>query len=220
MGDRDVPAPAPARTSRRRVATAGDVDFAKGGGLVPVVVQDVATREVLTVAFMNEEALAKTLATGLMHYWSRSRGSLWKKGETSGHFQHLKSLSLDCDDDAILALVEQEGVACHKGTFTCFEKDIHGAKEGSPLVELWETILARREADASESYTAKLYSDPNLMLKKVAEEASEVIMAYKDGKREEMVHELVDLMYHGMVVAGKAGITPAEILAEVRKRRK
>jgi phosphoribosyl-ATP pyrophosphohydrolase/phosphoribosyl-AMP cyclohydrolase len=129
-------------------------------------------------------------------------------------------LTLDCDADTLLAIVEQDGVACHEGTFTCFERDLHATKESSPLIELWETILARKEADASESYTAKLYSDPNLMLKKVAEEASEVIMAYKDGKRDEMVHELVDLLYHSMVVAGKAGITPDEVMAEIRKRRR
>lgn len=195
------------------------VDFAKGGGLVPVVAQDALTGDVLMLAYMNEEALQATLKTGEMHYWSRSKGRLWRKGEESGHVQALHSLSLDCDGDTLVAKVHQTGPACHTGSPTCFSTHLHGDGHLA-LAALWATLQDRKANPREGSHTTKLFQSENLRLKKVVEEAGEVLMAAKDHSHEQLVYEAADLLYHTLVVLAAEGVQPREVLAELERRRK
>lgn len=193
-------------------------DWAKQGGLVPVVVQDHASLEVLMLAYMDRDALERTRATGEMHFFSRSRQRLWRKGEESGNWQHLKALSLDCDGDALLAQVAQEGNVCHTGKPTCF----HHPLEGHPaaMQQLWATIQQRKASPSKESYTSKLLADENLRLKKIAEEAGEVIMACKGRDRAQAVREFADLQYHMLVAMAAMDISPGDVAAELAGRAK
>ncbi|MEK6985849.1 MAG: bifunctional phosphoribosyl-AMP cyclohydrolase/phosphoribosyl-ATP diphosphatase HisIE [Candidatus Thermoplasmatota archaeon] len=193
---------------------ASRVDFAKGGGLVPCVAQDHATGRILMVAWMDAAALAKTIASGEMHYHSRSKGRLWRKGEESGHTQTLVGLALDCDGDTLVAQVTQKGPACHTGAATCFSQ-IDGRSEPI-LVELDATIEARKANPTG--WTGKLLADANLRRKKVAEEAAELVMASMAGDHANLIHEAADLWYHSLVVAQADGVTLAEILQELAKR--
>jgi phosphoribosyl-ATP pyrophosphohydrolase/phosphoribosyl-AMP cyclohydrolase len=186
--------------------------------LVPVVVQDVKNNNVLMLAYMNDEALELTKKTGYMHYWSRSRNVIWKKGETSGNVQKCIELMTDCDGDAILARVEQTGVACHTGTYSCFSKD--PIRQQDIIAALWRVFDERKANPSDSSYTCKLFKNRNLMLKKIAEESSEVIIAAKDKSRKELVYEAGDLMYHLMVLLYDEGISMDEIHAELEGRRK
>lgn len=186
--------------------------------LMPVVVQDVKNNNVLMLAYMNDESLDLTKKTGFMHYWSRSRNSIWKKGETSGNFQKCIELFSDCDNDAMLARVEQKGVACHTGTYSCFYKEPIPAED--IMTELWGVFEERRSGQNPSSYTYKLLSNRNLLLKKIAEESSEVIIAAKDKQRKEIVYEAGDLLYHLMVLLYDEGITMDDIYKELEGRRK
>lgn len=186
--------------------------------LIPVVVQDVKNNNVLMLAYMNEEALALTKDTGFMHYWSRSRSAIWKKGETSGNFQRAIELTTDCDNDAILARVEQVGVACHTGSYSCFSDKPIPARD--IFAELWEVFEERRSGDCGSSYTCKLLKNRNLLLKKIAEESSEVIIAAKDEEKREIVYEAADLLYHLLVLLYDEGVTVEDIKKELEGRRK
>ena len=186
--------------------------------LVPVVVQDVKNNNVLMLAYMNDEALELTKKTGYMHYWSRSRNAIWKKGETSGNVQKCIELMTDCDGDAILARVEQTGVACHTGTYSCFSKD--PIRQQDIIAALWRVFDERKANPSDSSYTCKLFRNRNLLLKKIAEESSEVIIAAKDKSRKELIYEAGDLMYHLMVLLYDEGISMDEIHAELEGRRK
>ena len=186
--------------------------------LMPVVVQDVKNNNVLMLAYMNDESLELTKKTGFMHYWSRSRNAIWKKGETSGNFQKCIELFSDCDSDAMLARVEQTGVACHTGTYSCFYNEPIPAED--ILTELWRVFEERRSGQNPSSYTYKLLSNRNLLLKKIAEESSEVIIAAKDKQRKEIVYEAGDLLYHLMVLLYDEGITMDDIYKELEGRRK
>lgn len=186
--------------------------------LVPVVVQDVRNNNVLMLAYTNDEALELTKKTGYMHYWSRSRDAIWKKGETSGNFQKCIELMTDCDGDAILARVEQQGVACHTGSYSCFSKE--ELRPNDIIAQLWRVFDERRSGGSEGSYTAKLLKNRNLLLKKVAEESSEVIIAAKDKDRGQVVYEAGDLLYHLMVLLYDEGITVDEIFKELERRRK
>ena len=181
-----------------------EVDFDKGNGLVTVVAQNAKTGAVLMVAFADREAMAKTLETGELHFFSRRRG-LWKKGETSGNVMRVVELAVDCDSDAILARVEPAGPACHTGQITCF-----GEPAPDPLRALDQTLAARATTpDAAEekpSYTRRLLADRNLRLKKIGEEASELVVALADGDRERATEEAADVVYHVMVALRAAGI--------------
>ncbi len=189
-----------------------------GNALIPVVVQDVRNNNVLMVAFTNDEALELTRKTGYMHYWSRSRQEIWKKGETSGNVQKVIELLTDCDDDAILARVEQTGVACHEGTYSCFiDRPI---APNDIISELWRVFDDRKHGQCESSYTCRLFNNRNLLLKKIAEESSEVIIAAKDKKREEIVYETADLMFHLMVLLFDEGIPMQDIYKELEGRRK
>lgn len=193
-------------------------------GLVPVIVQDFKTSEVLMLAYMNEEAFADTLRTGKMHYFSRSRQSQWLKGETSGHFQYVKSLHLDCDNDTVLAKVHQVGVACHTGSRSCFfqtlaEKEY---KEANPLKvfeDVFNVILDRKENPKEGSYTNYLFDKGiDKILKKVGEEATEIVIAAKNPDPEEIKYEISDFLYHVMVLMAEKGVTWEEITEELANR--
>jgi len=186
--------------------------------LTPVVVQDVKNNNVLMLAYMNEESLKQTKKTGYMHYWSRSRDTLWKKGETSGNIQKVIELLTDCDGDAMLARVEQTGNACHTGTYSCFSKDV--IPPNDIVSALWRVFDERKRSQSESSYTYKLMRNRNLLLKKIAEESSEVIIAAKDKKKDEIVYEAADLLYHLMVLLYDEGITLDEIYKELEGRRR
>jgi phosphoribosyl-ATP pyrophosphohydrolase/phosphoribosyl-AMP cyclohydrolase len=201
-------------------ATRPDIAFDRDG-LVPCVTQDWATGEVLTLAYMNREALDRTLASGEVHFWSRSRGQLWHKGETSGNVQRLRSLRYDCDADALLALVEPAGPACHTGERTCFYRTI-----GAPAVathealpSLGRTLAARHRDMPAGSYTAELFrAGPDTMGAKVEEEAEEVARAGREESAERVRSEAADLLYHVGVVLESRGVTFADALDELVSR--
>ncbi|MBQ6463003.1 MAG: bifunctional phosphoribosyl-AMP cyclohydrolase/phosphoribosyl-ATP diphosphatase HisIE [Pseudobutyrivibrio sp.] len=193
-------------------------------GLVPTVVQDFQTAEVLMVAYMNEESLNATIRTGKMTYFSRSRQSLWVKGETSGHFQYVKSLTADCDFDTILAKVSQVGVACHTGAPSCFFNEIVKKEyvERNPLKvfeDVYAIIMDRKEHPKEGSYTNYLF-DKGLdkILKKVGEEATEIVIAAKNPDSEETKYEISDFLYHLMVLMAEKGVTWEDITSELAQR--
>ncbi len=191
------------------------LDFAKGGGLVTVVTQDARTGVVLMLAHADREALERTLETGEMHYRSRSRGP-WRKGETSGNVQRVRSLSADCDGDAVLARVDPAGPACHTGDTSCFG-DLPLTAEA--LSKLDATIASRAAAmtdassagDEDPSYTRRLLRDRNLRLKKIGEEAAELVVALADGDPDRAAQEAADLIFHALVGLRAAGVTLADV---------
>jgi phosphoribosyl-AMP cyclohydrolase / phosphoribosyl-ATP pyrophosphohydrolase len=187
-------------------------------GLIPAVVQDARTREVLTVAYMNREALQLTLERRETYLWSRSRQQLWHKGETSGNSQKVMKVSLDCDNDAVLVEVEPRGPACHTGAYLCFgvEPELEGV-----LRELYSVIEQRKEKRPDGSYTTYLFnSGLDKILKKVGEEATETIVAAKNSDSQRLVSETGDLFYHLLVLLVERGVTLDEISRELKERRK
>ncbi len=191
-------------------------------GLIPVVVQDHITNEILMVAWANEEAFKLMMDTGYTHFWSRSRQKLWKKGEESGHVQEIVSIQLDCDSDTLLARVRQIGPACHTGSPSCFSEVIYGSTEGTMdiIPKLKRTIEDRLENPVEGSYTCQLFADENKMCKKIVEEAGEVILAIKDKDENEMAWELADLIYHTMVAITKTGLPMEKVYEKLEERRK
>jgi phosphoribosyl-AMP cyclohydrolase / phosphoribosyl-ATP pyrophosphohydrolase len=194
------------------------LDFAKGGGVVSVIVQDATSGQVLMTAFADHEALERTIATGEMHFRSRSRG-LWHKGATSGNTQHVVSLEADCDGDAVLARVEPAGPACHTGTTSCFPTT---SGETDALTQLDTTIASRlQETDSGESsYTRRLGNDRNLRLKKLGEECAELVTACADDDRERAIEEAADVVYHTLVALRAVGGSLADIRRVLAKRRR
>jgi phosphoribosyl-ATP pyrophosphohydrolase/phosphoribosyl-AMP cyclohydrolase len=189
-------------------------------GLVPCVVQDARTGEVLTLAYMNAEALEATLRTGETHFFSRSRGELWHKGETSGNVQRVAALRYDCDSDAVLALVEPAGPACHTGERTCFHRGDLTPMPEEALPALSRTIASRREDAPAGSYTAALLGDPERIAWKVREEASEVGEAALHESDERVREEAADLLYHLMVLLASRDLTVDAALQELNGRRR
>ena len=190
-------------------------------GLIPAVVVDAATRQVLTLAYMNAESLAVTLERGLTCFWSRSRQELWLKGETSGNYQHVVSITADCDLDALGVVVEPDGPACHKGTFSCFSNPLweSGERQDFTLEGLMELIKGRKSEKKEGSYTTYLFEKGlDKILKKVGEESTEVIIAAKAQDKRETVYEIADLAYHVMVLMAQAGISLEEVRAELASR--
>lgn len=193
-------------------------------GLIPIVVQDYKTDEVLMLAYMNEEAFQTTLDSGKMTYWSRSRQELWTKGLTSGHVQYVKSLTLDCDNDTILAKVAQVGAACHTGNKTCFFKPLMKKEydDTNPLrvfQEVYDVILDRKEHPKEGSYTNYLFDKGiDKILKKVGEECTEIVIAAKNPDKDEMKYEISDFLYHVMVLMAERGVTWEEITRELARR--
>ena len=193
-------------------------------GLIPVIVQDFKTNEVLMMAYMNEEAFDHTVKTGRMTYYSRSRKCQWVKGETSGHFQYVKSLSIDCDKDTLLAKVDQVGAACHTGNRSCFYTTIVGADYDAKnplqvLESVYNTIVDRREHPKEGSYTNYLFEKGiDKILKKVGEEATEIVIAAKNPNPEEIKYEISDFLYHAMVLMVERGVTWEDITNELADR--
>jgi phosphoribosyl-AMP cyclohydrolase / phosphoribosyl-ATP pyrophosphohydrolase len=188
-------------------------------GLVPCVIQDHASGEVLTLAYMNEEALRETLRTGELHLYSRSRQELWRKGATSGNTQAVRALRFDCDADAVLALVEPAGPACHTGRRTCFHNGDLSRQPGEVLPEL-ERVIAARDAERPEgSYTTRLLTDPAFTGEKVQEEAEEVARAAREESDERVAEEAADLLYHLLVLLRARGLTLRDALGVLGDRR-
>ena len=201
-------------------------------GLIPAVIQDWKNGDVLMLAYMNEESLKKTIETGNTHFWSRSRNKLWKKGETSGNEQIVKEISYDCDNDTLLVKVEQKGVACHTGNRSCFYSKLtqgvipREARNlevetfyGNVIDKIYEVILDRKRNLREGSYVSSLFkSGRDKILKKIGEEASEVVIGSKNDKKEEIVYEIADLWFHTLVLLGYHDISPEEIYKELQKR--
>jgi phosphoribosyl-ATP pyrophosphohydrolase/phosphoribosyl-AMP cyclohydrolase len=203
----------------------------ESGGLVPVVVQDRTSREVLMVAYMDRDALEKTLKTGESHFYSRSRKSLWRKGETSGHTQKVREIYRDCDADTLLLVVDQTGPACHTGRPTCFFERLskgrfkpnrNGRAGDSPAVleRIFEVIEDRKRNPSKNSYVSQLLAGgEDRVLKKVGEEAGEFLLASKGkGKRSGVVHEAADLLFHLLVALSRQRIPPREVFTELTRR--
>ena len=204
------------------------IDFKKQNGLVPTVVQDFETKEVLMLAYMNEEALELTKSSGYAHYFSRSKQRIWKKGESSGHTQEVKQLLIDCDNDTILLKVKQNGVACHTGAKTCFFTDIKTNEKVEIQTEisaysitdkLYHIVLQRVKEQDQNSYVSSLFQKgENSILKKIVEEAGEFCFAIKDDNTDEIIYEAADLLFHCIVALGYKNIDPDRVKQELEKR--
>lgn len=222
----------------RRADDLDTLDFAKVPGLVPVVAQDAVDGRVLMVAYATREALSRSLESGRMHFWSRSRRALWQKGETSGNVLDVVSLHADCDGDTVLARVRPTGPACHTGEWTCFgdgaEPDAatsppDGSGAGSPSPEptlggaleaLSATVDTRQRERPEGSYTVLLLDDDNLRLKKLGEETTELVMSLATGGGAQVAEEAADLLYHLLVALRGAGVDTAEVAAALERRRR
>ena len=190
-------------------------------GLIPAIVVDTETKQVLTLAYMNAESLQISMDEGRTCFFSRSRQQLWRKGETSGNVQHIVSITADCDADALVVEVRRDGPACHTGAESCFYQPVFegDAQKGFQYEDLFEMLRGRRETPKEGSYTSYLFDKGrDKILKKVGEEATEVIIAAKDDDRANTIYELGDLMYHAMVLMLDMGITMDEIKAEMASR--
>ena len=190
-------------------------------GLIPAIVVDAVTKQVLTLAYMNKESLQISMEKGLTCFWSRSRQELWLKGETSGNYQHIVSIEADCDNDALVVKVEPEGPACHLGTKSCFTKPVWESDElhEFSLEGLMELLRGRKEEKKEGSYTTYLFEKGlDKILKKVGEECTEVIIAAKAEDKKETIYEIADLAYHVMVLMLQTGITLEDIHKELASR--
>lgn len=194
------------------------IDFEKMGGLVPAVIQDVETKNVLMLGFMNKEAYQKTVETGHVTFWSRTRQTLWTKGETSGHFLNLVDMKVDCDNDTLLVKVNPIGPTCHTGTDTCWGE----SNDKNPLLfltELQDFINNRKEEMPEGSYTTKLFKDGvNKIAQKVGEEALETVIEATNGNSEHLIYEASDLLYHLLVLLTDKGLRIEDVAAELQKR--
>jgi len=193
-------------------------------GLVPVVAQDNASGEVLTLAYANAESLTLTVETGELHFYSRSREEIWRKGETSGNVLKLRQLRLDCDGDAIVALVESTGPACHTGERSCFHRDIDGESGIDPaphemLAALERTLRSRAAERPRGSYTVKLLDDPKLIGEKVEEEAEEVVRAAREESEERVAEEAADVLYHLAVLLASREVPQSAVMEVLDGRR-
>jgi len=201
-------------------------------GLIPAVLQDVDSGQVLMVAYMNKTALTKSLETGKAHFWSRSRQKLWLKGETSGNYQLIKEIKIDCDNDTLLLKVKPQGPACHTGHKSCFYSVIEGNKiiekedeinsDKTRFLQILANIIAdRKENPPADSYTGYLFKEGlDKICKKVGEEATEVVIAAKNKDKNEIVYETADLIYHLLVLLTLYDITPGEVIEELEGRHK
>lgn len=190
-------------------------------GLIPAVVVDAWTKKVLTVAYMNRESLEISMEKGLTCFYSRSRNELWLKGETSGNYQHIVSITADCDNDALVVVVEKDGPACHTGTDSCFTKEVYQSddKHEFTVNGLYELLEGRKNEMPEGSYTTYLFSKgTDKILKKIGEECTEVIIAGKADDRAETVYEIADLMYHTMVLMVNMGISVEDVQRELASR--
>lgn len=190
-------------------------------GLIPAIVTDSLSGRVLMLAYMNEESLKISMEKGLTCFWSRSRNELWTKGETSGNYQHIVSITADCDGDTLLVKVEPDGPACHKGTMSCFETPIYESDERSEFSseQLFDLIKGRKTEGKEGSYTTYLFEKGlDKILKKVGEESTEVIIAAKAEDKNETIYEIADLTYHVLVLMVEAGISLDDVRRELASR--
>ena len=196
------------------------IDFEKMGGLVPAIIQDATTRQVLMLGFMNEEAYQKTLDTGHVTFWSRTRQTLWTKGETSGHFLNLVDMKIDCDEDTLLVRVNPIGPTCHTGTDTCWGEE--NVQQGSALSfqsELQDFIDKRKQEMPEGSYTTSLFNKGiNKIAQKVGEEALETVIEATNGTTEHLVYEASDLLYHLIVMLTEKGLRIEDVAEELHRR--
>jgi len=203
-----------------------ELDFSKGSGLLSVVVQHHVSGQVLMVGFANREAVQKTVETRRAWFFSRTRQSLWEKGETSGNYLDVKAVRVDCDADALVYVCEPRGPTCHTGSASCFFQTLDDAPSaetsGEAAAQLFETILARqRSGDASTSYVARLLSEGvDRVAKKVGEEATEVVIAAKNNDRGEVAREVADLWFHTFILLAQQGMTPEDVWAVLASRRR
>jgi len=189
-------------------------------GLIPAIVVDAVSGAVLMLAYMNKESLKISIDEGRTCFWSRSRGELWRKGDTSGNVQHIVNIKADCDRDALTVYVKKAGPACHTGAESCFFEDLYGdSTKPFSLSTLYEIITDRKENRKPGSYTTYLFDKGiDKILKKVGEESTEVVIAGKGGDRSEAIYEISDLAYHAMVLMAEMGITPEDIIKELASR--
>ncbi len=203
----------------------GEVKFNEKG-LIPAIVQDYKTGQVLMQAYMNEDSLKRTLETGQSWFYSRSRDELWEKGATSGNIQYVKEILLDCDGDCLLIKVKQQGAACHTGNQSCFYRTLWAADDstktaniGEVLEKLYSKVGDRKENPLPDSYTCYLFDKGiDKILKKVGEESTEVVIAAKNDNKNEIVYEISDLIYHLTVLMNYTGVHPDDIAAELIRR--
>jgi phosphoribosyl-ATP pyrophosphohydrolase/phosphoribosyl-AMP cyclohydrolase len=204
--------------SDARIAVPDDLAF-DANGLLPVVVQDRRSGEVLMLAYANREALSRTAETGLAHFWSRSRKALWQKGETSGNVLRVHALRGDCDRDCLLMLVEPSGPACHTGSRTCFGDE--AATDAGILFTLRQVIAERKRSAPAGSYTARLFGKGlDHILKKLGEESTEVLLAAKGESDERLSEESADLLFHLLVTLEQRGVSLEQVMGVLRRRRK
>jgi phosphoribosyl-ATP pyrophosphohydrolase/phosphoribosyl-AMP cyclohydrolase len=196
------------------------IDFEKMGGLVPAIIQDATTKNVLMLGFMNEEAYQKTLETKHVTFWSRTRQTLWTKGETSGNFLNLVDMKIDCDNDTLLVKAIPDGPTCHTGTDTCWgEENLTDENPLLFLTELQDFINKRKEQMPEGSYTTKLFRDGvNKIAQKVGEEALETVIEATNGTDEHLIYEASDLLYHLLVLLTEKNLRIEDVAAELRKR--
>ncbi|WP_045512267.1 bifunctional phosphoribosyl-AMP cyclohydrolase/phosphoribosyl-ATP diphosphatase HisIE [Bacillus amyloliquefaciens] len=189
-------------------------------GLIPAIVQDAASKEVLTLAYMNRESYEKTIETKETWFYSRSRGELWHKGATSGNTQKVKAIRYDCDQDALVVLAEPSGPACHKGSYSCFTPEKADAQDRFGILNELESVIAKRQAEMPDgAYTTYLFREGvDKILKKVGEEAAEVIIAAKNRDHEELKWEAADLLYHLLVLLREQSLPLDDVLAVLAKR--
>ena len=189
-------------------------------GLIPAIVVDAQTKKVLTLAYMNKESLEISIKEGKTCFWSRSRQELWRKGETSGNYQYIQSITADCDSDALVVMVKKDGPACHTGADSCFNDTIFGdAPIDFSVSALYKKLLGRKEHLPEGSYTTYLFEKGiDKILKKVGEESTEVIIGGKANDKAETVYEIADLMYHVMVLMVEMGISVDDIMTELASR--
>ena len=194
------------------------IDFEKMGGLVPAIIQDAKTKNVLMLGFMNKEAYEKTQETGHVTFWSRTRQTLWTKGETSGNFLNLVDIKVDCDNDTLLIQAHPDGPTCHTGTDTCWGEENH-ANPLLFLTELQDFINRRKEEMPEGSYTTKLFKEGiNKIAQKVGEEALETVIEATNGTSDHLVYEASDLLYHLLVMLTEKGLRIEEVAQELQKR--
>jgi phosphoribosyl-ATP pyrophosphohydrolase/phosphoribosyl-AMP cyclohydrolase len=197
--------------------------------LIPAVVQDATSNEVLMLAYMNKEALDLSMQSGYAHYFSRSRQRIWKKGESSGHTQKIVDILLDCDSDTLLLKVEQKGVACHTGRRSCFfnsltqdkiilDKEVDAEVIYGVVDTLYHTILERKTSSDAKSWTKKLLDNPALLEEKIKEEADELVKAIKEESDEQVIYEAADLLYHALVGLGLREVSPDRVKQELKRR--
>ncbi|MBR6981580.1 MAG: bifunctional phosphoribosyl-AMP cyclohydrolase/phosphoribosyl-ATP diphosphatase HisIE [Prevotella sp.] len=205
-------------TNKKRERKTMEIDFEKGGGLVPAIIQDASTRQVLMLGYMNQEALAKTLETGLVTFYSRTRQTLWTKGETSGNNLRLIDIKSDCDHDTLLVRAIPTGPVCHTGTDTCWGES-NDSRPLDFLSQLQDFIEKRHEEMPEGSYTTSLFRDGlNRMAQKVGEEALELVIESTNGSKERMVYEGADMLYHLIVLLTSKGLRIEDLASELRVR--